>query len=94
MSATKENYHDRIEQASRLYAGQELRQMEFLHQRNRAAEKLPVYDILQLTALNMAQLIEIASALGLVVGDAVGKQNLMYEILNKQATSNQLKLNQ
>jgi hypothetical protein len=85
MSATKEHYHDQIEQASRLYTGQELRQMEFLSQRNHEAEKLPVYDILQLTGMNNAQLIEIASALGLVVGDAVGKQNLMYAILDKQA---------
>jgi len=85
MSAIKEFFHDQIEQASRLYTGQELRQLEFMHNRNREAEKLPVYDILQLTALNMVQLIEIASALGLVVGDAVGKQNLMYKILDKQA---------
>jgi len=85
MSATKEHYHDQIEQASRLYTGQELRQLEFMHARNRAAEKLPVYDILQLTGMNNAQLIEIASALGMVVGDAKGRQTLMYAILEKQA---------
>jgi hypothetical protein len=85
MSAIKEFFHDQIEQASRLYTGQELLQMEYLSHRNREAEKLPVYDILQLTGMNNAQLIEIASALGLVVGDAVGKQNLMYKILDKQA---------
>ena len=85
MSATKELYHDQIEEASRLYTGQELRRAEYWHQRNREAEKCPVYDILQLTAMNMAELIEIASALGLVVGDVKGKQNLMYAILEKQA---------
>jgi len=86
MCAIKEFFHDQIEQACRLYTGQELRQLEFMHNRNREAEKLPVYDILQLTGMNMTQLIEIAAALGLVVGDAVGKQNLMYKILDKQAT--------
>jgi len=94
MSATKEHYHDQIEQATRFATSQELRQMEFVHNRNREAEKLPIYDILQLAALNMVQLIEIASALGMVVGDAKSKQILMYSILDKQATSNQLKLNQ
>lgn len=89
MSAIKEYYHDQIEQGMRLYTGQELRQMEYLHAQNRAAEKCPKYDILELTAMNMAELIEIATALGLVVGDAKGKQNLMYKILNKQAISNQ-----
>ena len=85
MSAIKEFFHDQIEQACRLYTGQELRQMEFLSQRNHEAEKLPVYDILQLTGMNNAQLIEIASALGMVVGDAKGRQTLMYAILEKQA---------
>jgi len=85
MSATKEHYHDQIEQASRLYTGEELQQLEYMHNRNREAEKLPAYDILQLAALNMAQLIEIAAAIGLVVGDAVGKQILMRKILDKQA---------
>jgi len=85
MSAIKEFFHDQIEQACRLYTGQELRQLEFMHNRNREAEKLPVYDILQLTGMNMVQLIEIASALGMVVGDAKSKQILMYAILDKQA---------
>jgi hypothetical protein len=76
---------NKSEQATRMLTGQELRQMEFMQARNREAEKLPVYDILQLTGMNNAQLIEIAAALGLVVGDAVGKQNLMYKILDKQA---------
>jgi len=85
MSAIKEFFHAQIEQANRLYTGEELRQMEFVQARNRAAEKLPVYDILQLTPLNMMQLIEIAAALGMVVGDAKSKQILMYAILDKQA---------
>jgi hypothetical protein len=97
MSATKEHYHDRIEEGIRIasqspeqtiefmYTGQKLREMEYWHNRNRQAAKLPKYDILELTALNMAQLIEIASALGMVVGDAKGRQTLMYAILEKQA---------
>ena len=85
MSAIKHQYHDDIEQGMRLYSGQELRQMEYLSNRNREAEELPKYNILELTGKNMAELIEIASALGLVVGDAIGRQNLMYKILEKQA---------
>jgi hypothetical protein len=85
MSKIKNHYHDEIEQGMRLYTGQELRQMEYLHNRNREAEELPSYNILELTGKNMAELIEIASALGLVVGDTNGKQTLMYAILNKQA---------
>jgi hypothetical protein len=85
MSKIKNHYHDEIEAGMRLYTGQELRQMEYLHNRNREAEELSSYNILELTGKNMAELIEIASALGLVVGDTKGKQTLMYAILNKQA---------
>ena len=87
MSATKEHYHDLIEQGTRMLTGQELRQMEYLHNRDREAKKCPKYDILHLSALNMAELILIATAIGLVVGDASNRQNLMYAILNKQAES-------
>ena len=79
MSAIKEHYHDQIEE------GMRMQQTEYLHNRNREAEELPQYNILELTGKNMAELIEIASALGLVVGDAIGRQNLMYKILEKQA---------
>ena len=84
MSAIKHHYHDQTEQGMRLFTGQELRQLEFMHNRNREAGKLPKYDMLELTGKTMAELIEIASALGLVVGDAVGRQNMMNKILEKQ----------
>jgi hypothetical protein len=82
MSAIKEQCHNQIEE------GMRMQQLEFLSNRNREAEQLPKYNILELTGKNMAELIEIASALGLVVGDAIGRQNLMYKILEKQAEQN------
>jgi hypothetical protein len=85
MSKIKEHYHDEIEQASRMFTPEELATVHHLHARNRAARLEPRYNILELAAMNMARLMEIAGALGLTVGDACGKQNLMYAILEKQA---------
>ena len=84
MSAIKEHYHDQIEQGMRCYTGQELRQAEYLHNQNSQAETCPKYDILELSAMSVAQLVEIAAAIGLVVGDAKGKQTLIDTIFQKQ----------
>jgi hypothetical protein len=86
MSATKEYYHEKIEQASRMFTPEELRQVNHLHAQSRAASLVPKYDEQELTGMNMAQLIEIAAALGLTVGDAASRPNLMYAIVEKQAS--------
>jgi hypothetical protein len=85
MSRVKEFFHDQIEQASRLFTPEELATVHHLHAQSRAARLEPKYNILELQAMNMPRLVEIAAALGLTVGDACGKQNLMYSILEKQA---------